>query len=238
MKNRWVIPDIHGCVKTLKTLIEQLIKPTKHDGLFFLGDYIDRGPDSKGVIDYIRNLQDDEYNVQALLGNHEDYCLQAVEAEFRRKGILGLKSRNHIRKEWERHGGKETQQSFGIKDLRDFPKEYLDWMRGLEYYIELEDYILVHAGLNFKNSNPFNDKRAMLWIRDFKVNPDVINNKTIVHGHVPVSLEFMDMALKGAGYHFVDLDNGVYMENRMGFGNLCALELNSQKLIIQSNMDF
>ncbi len=238
MKNRWVIPDIHGCVKTLKTLVENQIKPSKHDGLFFLGDYIDRGPDSKGVIDYIRHLQEEEYNVNLLLGNHEDYCLQAVHAETNRKKFLGMKKQNHIRKEWEKHGGKETQESFGIKNLKDFPQDYIDWMKSLEPYIELDDFVLVHAGLNFDIKDPFEDVRAMLWLRDFKVKPEKIKNKTVIHGHVPVSLDFIDMTLKSESYGFIDLDNGVYMENRAGFGNLCALELNSKSLVVQSNMDF
>lgn len=238
MKNRWVIPDIHGCAKTLKTLIEQQIKPSKNDELFFLGDYIDRGPDAKGVIDYIRNMQEDEYNIRLLLGNHEDYCIQAVHAEKNRKKILGLKKANLIRKEWEKHGGKETQESFGLKNLKDFPSDYLKWMKKLEPYIELEDCILVHAGLNFDIKDPFEDVRAMLWLRDFKVKPEKIQNKTVIHGHVPVSLEFIDMTLKSDHYDFIDLDNGVYMENRGGFGNLCALELNSKELVVQSNMDF
>ena len=53
MINRWVVPDIHGCLKTLKTLLETRINLTRLDLVYFLGDYIDRGPDSKGIIDYI-----------------------------------------------------------------------------------------------------------------------------------------------------------------------------------------
>ena len=57
MNRRWVIPDIHGCINTLKQLIETGIMPTKEDELYFLGDYIDRGPDGRGVIDYIMSMQ-------------------------------------------------------------------------------------------------------------------------------------------------------------------------------------
>ena len=72
MKRRWVIPDTHGCVKTVEALFANIIKPARYDEIWFLGDYIDRGPNSKGVIDFIRHLQKDEYNVTALKGNHED----------------------------------------------------------------------------------------------------------------------------------------------------------------------
>ena len=60
MKHLWVIPDIHGNSRTLQALIEEQIKPSRSDQLFFLGDYIDRGPDAKGVIDYIIKLKADE----------------------------------------------------------------------------------------------------------------------------------------------------------------------------------
>ena len=86
---RWVIPDIHGCSKTLQALFEQQIRPSKEDEIYFLGDYIDRGPDSKGVIDYVRQLEEDGYKVFPLRGNHEDYCLHAVQAEHERKSFLG-----------------------------------------------------------------------------------------------------------------------------------------------------
>jgi serine/threonine protein phosphatase 1 len=73
MSKRWVIPDIHGYLDTLKALIEERIKPARTDELYFLGDYIDRGPDSRGVINYIRSLRQDGYAVTALKGNHEDF---------------------------------------------------------------------------------------------------------------------------------------------------------------------
>ena len=63
MKNRWVVPDIHGHIKTLRTLIEERLELQKSDSIYFLGDYIDRGPDSKGVLDYIMSLQNSGYEV-------------------------------------------------------------------------------------------------------------------------------------------------------------------------------
>ena len=77
----------------------------------------------------------------------------------------------------------------------------------------------------------------MLWIREFEVAPQKINNKTVVHGHVPVSLEFIDINVKNPSYKFIDLDNGCYMTKREGFGNLLALELNTRELKVQYNLD-
>jgi len=110
MREHWVIPDIHGCAKTLRALIEDLIQPSKHDWLYFLGDYIDRGPSSKEVIDYLIYLQKEEYNIRTLLGNHEDYLVKSYEEELSLKKVFGIKQKNKKKKEWLFHGGKETME--------------------------------------------------------------------------------------------------------------------------------
>ena len=238
MRKRWVIPDIHGCYKTFQVLIEQQINPSKHDEIYFLGDYIDRGPGSKKVIDHIMKLQKEEYNIRLLMGNHEDYLLRAYEEEMNRKKVFGFKTKNYIKREWEQLGGRKTMESFGIKSLKNIPEKYIKWLKKLEYYIKLDNAVLVHAGLNFKNSDPFTDKRAMLWLRDYRVKPEMINNRLVIHGHVPVSLEFIYSSLKNSSYGFIDLDNGTYIDRREGFGNLVALELNSMEIKVQNNLDY
>src|SRR5665647_1311876 len=97
----WVIPDVHGCLLTLRMLVEDLIELRKDDSLIFLGDIIDRGPSSKGVIDYIIKLKDGGINVKVLKGNHEEYMAKVFRNEQSKKGIrrmLGLKSANF--KDW------------------------------------------------------------------------------------------------------------------------------------------
>ena len=237
MREHWVIPDIHGCVRTLRALIEDLIQPSKHDWLYFLGDYIDRGPSSKEVIDYVMYLQKEDYNIRTLMGNHEEYLIKSYDDEQNLKSIMGIRQTNKKKKEWLFHGGKETLKSFGLTDLKDFPKDYLEWMKSLEYFIELDNFYLVHAGFNFKLKNPFEDKDSMLWIREYDIDKKKIGNKRIIHGHVPVSLEFIDLSIKNKGYKYIDLDNGAYMTKRDGFGNLVALELNSLDYKVQYNLD-
>lgn len=237
MREHWVIPDIHGNAKTLKALVEDLIKPSKHDWLYFLGDYIDRGPSSKEVIDYLMFLQKEEYNIRTLMGNHEDYLIKSYEEDLQLKTLFGFKQKNKKKKEWLFHGGKETMESFNITDLKNFPVEYIEWMRNLEYYIEVDNYYLVHAGFNFRREDPFEDKDSMLWIRDYEIDPKRISNKKVVHGHVPVSLEFIDLSIKNKSYKFIDLDNGVYLQGREGFGNLMALELKTLEYKVQYNLD-
>jgi serine/threonine protein phosphatase 1 len=237
-QRRWVIPDIHGCSKTLRALIELQIKPRGSDELWFLGDYIDRGPDSKGVIDYLMELQLKEFNLKLLIGNHEEYCIKAWEEDRKSKRFLGIRFKSKIQKIWELHGGAQTLESFGLDFAGDIPEHYIAWMRKLRYYAELENYILVHAGLNFGIEDPLADRFAMLWTKDFKVDPAKIRHKKIIHGHTPVDLEFLDHVIRSGQFHFIDLDNGVYITDRPGYGNLTAFELNSGQLLVQPNVDF
>jgi serine/threonine protein phosphatase 1 len=236
MKKQWVIPDIHGCIKTLRGLIE-LINPSPDDELYFLGDYIDRGPSSRDVIDYIRSLQKNSYKVTALKGNHEDVLLTLYDAEIKAPNLWFHHLFNRRRMGWFSFGGKSTLKSFGSKNLKDIPTEYIEWLRDLEYYAVLDKFVLVHAGLNFKKDDPFEDKRSMLWVRDYEILPEKIGNRRIIHGHVPVNLELITLSIKNSFYKFIDLDNGPYMEGKEGFGNLVALEVNSMEMIIQNNLD-
>ena len=229
--NRWVIPDIHGHIKTLKFLIEDRIALSRSDIIYFLGDYIDRGPDSKSVIDFIMSLQESGFNVNCIRGNHEDYCIKAWEADQKR-----FLFHSKIEKEWRKNGANRTLKSFGAKRPRDINKHYIDWMKKTKYYIELEDYVLVHAGLNFKINNPFEDISSMMWIRDFKVDRNRLGNKKVIHGHVPVEMSLIDLFLNN-NYDFISLDNGIYYENKDGFGNLLAYNIDTKEIVIQPNID-
>ncbi|MFH1298134.1 MAG: metallophosphoesterase [Bacteroidota bacterium] len=237
MKKQWVIPDVHGHVKTLKCLVEELIRPARYDEIYLLGDYIDRGPDSRGVINYIRGLQEDEYNIVALKGNHEDFMVELYDAEVKARTGWLLNFANRKRKAWNAIGGKVTLESFHVSHLKDVPPDYIEWMRNLQYYVELDDFVLVHAGLNFKKEDPYEDKQAMLWIRDYQVIPEKIGNRRIIHGHVPVTMELITLAINNSFYKFIDIDNGPYVQGRTGFGNLVALELTEMELVIQDNRD-
>lgn len=232
MGNRWVVPDIHGCLNTLKSLIENRINLSKSDVIYFLGDYIDRGPDSKGVIDYIMRLQKDGYNVRYIRGNHEDYCIKAWYADQKR-----FLFRSNIEKDWRKNGAKPTLDSFGAKRPREIDKKYIEWMENAEYYIELEDHILVHAGLNFNINNPFEDTSSMMWIRNFKVDSNKVGGKKVIHGHVPIEMSMINLFAQSEGYGFLAIDNGIYYKNKDGFGNLLAYNLDTKELVIQHNVD-
>ncbi len=233
---RWVIPDIHGYAKTLKALLSQ-IQPNTQDHLIFLGDYIDRGPDAKGVIDEIMRLEAEGYKVTALRGNHEAFLLESYYFAKENTGWLKSGKRKAQRKEWFRHGGKETIASFGVKDIVDIPEKYIKWIENLPYYHCFDDYVIVHAGFNFKIDNVFDDTHSMLWIKEFEVVPEKIQNRQLIHGHTPVHLEFIHHSIEQSDQSFLDLDNGVYFTKKQGFGNLLAFDLDSKMLIAQYAID-
>ena len=236
MSQRWIIPDIHGCAMTLKALLESMLKVTKHDELFFLGDYIDRGPNSKEVIDYLMQLQKEEYNVHFLKGNHEDMCVKSFEADQKKKFFGG---KHPEQKLWESVGAKATLDSFGVKHPREIPKLYIDWMNACVPYIELEEYILVHAGMNFSLDHPFEDERSMMWTRKFNVDYAKSHGKKIIHGHIPVDYSFMNLVVEhNENYDFIALDNGVFVTDKPGLGNLTAFNPDTKQIVAQSNMDF
>ncbi len=237
MSKCWVISDIHGCYNTLRYLIENLIIPSKEDKLIFLGDYIDRGPGSKSVLDYVMGLEEQGFSIVALRGNHEEFMVKAYEAEKQLKSYWFFKESNKNLEMWSRHGGKEAIQSFGVENLLDIPIIYIDWINQRPLYYETDNFFIVHAGLNFELEDPLQDTQAMTWIREYKVVPEKIGYRKLIHGHVPVSLDFIDLTIKSDSYPFIDLDNGCYMAHKAGYGNLIALELNSMELKVQPNID-
>lgn len=235
ISKKWVIPDIHGCKKTLCALIVDKIKPNKADMIYFLGDYIDRGPDPKGVIDYLRSLEDAGFNVRFLMGNHEDYLLRSLSKKPLSKSLF--RKKDTYQEIWSENYWKSTLNSFDVENIYEIPEDYIQWIERLEYYIENKDFILVHAGLNFDIDNPFEDKQSMLWVREYEIIPEKINYRKIIHGHVPINLEFIQMNIESQQFDFIALDNGVYMKNTEEFGNLLALELNTMELLVQPNID-
>lgn len=235
----WVIPDVHGCLLTLRSLVEDLIGLRKGDTLIFLGDVIDRGPASKGVIDYILKLGKNGIKVNVIKGNHEEYMAKVFREEQSKSGLrkmLGLKSSSF--KDWMMFGGAETLQSFNAFTVSAIPEMYIEWIESLEYFIPWKNFLIVHAGFNFENDDIFSDTQSMMWIREYKIDPVKLGYRKIIHGHVPVTLDFINQSIISNSFQFIDLDNGVYLTDKPGFGNLLALELNTMELLVQPNLDF
>jgi len=224
---RYAITDIHGCAKTFRTLIRDVIKLQLEDVLFLLGDYVDRGPDSKGVLDFIFDLQDQGFQVHCLKGNHEEMMLQSLTHEAQYMN-------------WLKHGGRETLKSFGVHEIQEVPAPYFEFIRKLPHYEQMDDYILVHAGLNFRIGDPLSDPTSMLWIRPWDVDVDHqwLNGRIILHGHTPVDQQIIEYQLENAETNsLIDLDNGCFRTEDPGKGQLCAFNLDTRELFFQANLD-
>ncbi len=218
---RFAIPDIHGCAHTFAALLHDVIRIQASDSLYLLGDYTDRGPRSKEVIDQILELQNSGFAVHAIRGNHEDMLLRACgNLDYFRVWIL--------------NGGGTTLASFDVDDPCEIPLSYRRFFDGLPFYLELEEYILVHAGLNFQAEDPFSDREAMLWIRSNQVNNERIGRKKIITGHTPVSRETIKQSLTS---EFIPLDNGCVYASTDQLGTLAALDLDTLSLYFQKNID-
>jgi serine/threonine protein phosphatase 1 len=235
----WVIPDVHGCLLTLRTLVEDLIGLQNDDTLIFLGDVIDRGPASKGVIDYIMKLEKSGIRTRVIRGNHEEYMAKVFREEQSRprlRKMLGMKSTSY--KDWMLYGGDTTLKSFNAYTVTAIPEMYIEWIESLVFYLKWENFYIVHAGFNFEIDDILSDTESMMWIREFKIDPVKLGDNKIIHGHVPVTLDFIHQSIISNSFQFIDLDNGVYLTDKPGYGNLLALELNTMELLVQPNLDF
>ena len=221
MSRRFVIPDIHGCCRTFRRLVSKVIRLERADELYLLGDLIDRGPDSKGVLDFILELRDQGFSVKGVQGNHEEMCLRAGE------GLQFMEL-------WLVNGGLATLRSFAAEYADEIPRSYRNLLRSLPYYIKLDDFIIVHASLNFNKSDPFADTEAMLWMRDCSVDSSRIGGRRLVSGHTAVTRDQLTASLST---NRILLDNGCVFAGKPGMGSLTALDLDSMTVWYQDNID-
>ena len=225
MSRSFAISDIHGCSKTFRSLIENTIKLEKSDSLYLLGDYIDRGVDSKGVLDYILDLIAQKYDVTVLKGNHEEMLLKSL-------------SDHQYIESWIFNGGDKTLKSFHVKSSLKLPSKYVDFIRSMGYYKLTDQFILVHAGIDFDRPDPFEDKESMLWLRYFDVDVVKAGGRAVVHGHTPASIEkIKDYISKVSEDKIISIDNGCVYKSNNNLGQLCALELNTLELFFHPNID-
>jgi serine/threonine protein phosphatase 1 len=190
----FAIGDIHGDQEALFRLLAQLPAMTEKDTLVFVGDYLDRGPKSAQVIEFIRHLHDEgPVRVVALRGNHEDAWLRVIERGWPEfvmpvpNGCLAaLRSftGGPFPGEDEEAVGAELDLLLGGKFI---PKDVVDWMSGLPYWYEDEHAIYVHAGLpsspeGFAHPSKVKQKAALLWCRDEAFFRDY-RGKLVVFGH-------------------------------------------------------
>lgn len=225
---RIAISDIHGCHKTFQYLIQEKIQLTTEDRLYILGDYIDRGPGSRQVIDLIMQLRNEGHKVRCLLGNHE---------------LMMMNSRYSQResRRWMINGGAETMDSFGMYSLKDIPEPYWTFLESLETSIILDDYVLVHAGLNFDKANPLDDQDSCVWIRKWYDNIDKewLGKRIILHGHTPIVDKDIEARVAAQDFEekpYMDIDAGCCYPLK-GMGHLCAFDMDKKTVFLQPRLE-
>lgn len=214
---RLVIGDIHGNFQGLLDLLS-LLDLNRSDQVYFLGDLIDRGPDSSKVVDFVI-----EKDYRCLLGNHEQLMMAALANLSPNSSVLPM---------WLQAGGKETLESYSSKQHL---WEHLSWFKSLPSYLDLGDFWLVHAGIHPDMPLESQTAQEFCWIRrDFHtMSTPYFANKTIISGHT-MTFTFAGVEpgqiVQGAGW--LGIDTGAYHPNS---GWLTALDMSSL-MVYQTNI--
>lgn len=177
MARTLVIGDIHGCLTALELLAGRVgLQPG--DRLVTLGDYVDRGPDSRGVIDWLLAYGRRGRNLVTLRGNHEIMMMDARHDADARRSWLG-------------YGGRQTVRSYspdgGEGDLDDVPEEHWNFLEATVPYLETDSHLLVHANLYPELELVEQPDSMLFWEKlDSTVIPHC-TGKTMVCGHTAQS---------------------------------------------------
>ncbi|MBW8754984.1 MAG: serine/threonine protein phosphatase [Sphingomonadales bacterium] len=221
----YAIGDIHGCYDQLRRLLSQIASDAKVHAngrtttLIFCGDYVDRGPASREVLDALCWLKRHQpFDLQFLKGNHEQVMLNYMSAPARTTA-------------WLRFGGSETLQSYGVTPpapddgpeahlaarddlLERLPVAHLRFLQDLELMIGVGDYAFVHAGVRHGVALAKQEEDDLLWIREEFLETEAPHDRIIVHGHTWESDQ------PQIGPYRIGIDTGAYAT-----GVLTALRL-------------
>lgn len=178
------VGDIHGMYGKLIALMEKVKFNPEEDILIFLGDYIDRGPQSLECLDYVMDLYK-QYpeRVVPLLGNHEAMCINYYEYENHKRSLMDNFGKQMVLV-WLDNGGRNTFKQFRILKQPELQKR-LWWLRKLPDHYQVGDYYFCHAGI--QPFIPLKKQREsdLLWMREGFFELYDGRNGTIVVGHTP-----------------------------------------------------
>jgi serine/threonine protein phosphatase 1 len=195
MKLIYAVGDIHGMYDKLIASLEAINKHNVQVGcadhkVVFLGDYVDRGPDSRKVVEHVKMLiEKDADTYKGIIGNHEDMMFEG---------------RSH----WYQNGGDKTVESYNGD--RNLMEEHIKWLMSLPVKIETENYIFVHAGLDPDTTVKHQSRNTMLWVRHWW-NTERDFGKHVVYGHTP----FHNPMLKN---YSTGLDTGAVFGGKLSVG--------------------
>lgn len=192
----YVIGDVHGCLRQLREMERRIIEraaqfPDREHVIVLVGDMIDRGPQSAEVIDHVMSPLGGNLRRLAIVGNHEETMLEALESP-------------ESAADWLSFGGHETLKSYGAgeiprlqsrADFRQFrrmmdflvPPDHLEWLRGLPKSIRWRDFFIAHAGVRPGYDLGEQSLRDLIWIREPFLSSDEDFGAVVVHGHTPIA---------------------------------------------------
>ncbi len=176
MRKLFAVGDIHGCFEKLSALMDKINIDFQKDMLIFLGDYVDRGPASFEVVEYLIDLKKKHAdNIIFLKGNHEELFLDYLDGKNR---LVFLSN-----------GGQKTIESYMSnhknKDKNPVPKDHISFFQSLELFYATDDYIFVHAGLKKKVPLEEQVSEDLLWIRKKFIRSRYYFGKQVIFGHTP-----------------------------------------------------
>lgn len=166
------IGDIHGHALALQGLLG-LIRPEPEDVIITLGDVVNRGPDSRGVIESLLRLQE-RCSLIPLLGNHEEM-------------MLDVRHDQYAMDRWRSHGGTETLLSYGANlVVNNIPESHWQFLESFRSYHETEEYIFTHANFIWHSAMDQQPESLLRWtsLEDAEPRPH-ISGKTAILGHTP-----------------------------------------------------
>lgn len=247
MKNYWFIGDIHGEIRLLDSLLENVLR-FQPELIVFVGDYIDRGPHAREVVDRIMGL---EIPAACLMGNHEMMMLNAMDDLGYGYSPIEL---------WYYNGGETTLQSFGFTSFFNFQSNmesmYLDFFRNLKmsHLIQVNHRLKVlgtHAGIspsiplkdhvNMKDYNDLNQYLlknhinpgdSFLWVREafFNSPSNLWDGYLIVHGHTP-NLKLKRFISSNGYKDFFFIENDICIRREPVNGKIVSIDIDSGSVI-------
>jgi len=218
------VGDIHGYLDKLTALME-MVAPTQEDRVVFLGDYIDRGPDTPGVIEYLIGFGKKFPKTIFIGGNHDHLLLGVLQSHDIIPFVNRAKKYKRIGEvpvfdytpgpAFIRNGGFRTVRQYG-GDLLDIPRSHIEFLADCYLYheetVDRQTYLFVHAGVFPSRSLEKQYPEHLLWIRDpfylhggrKKETTDYgMDGRIIVHGHTP------GLEVPGTHPYRISLDSGV-----------------------------
>jgi len=226
----YAIGDVHGCLDQLNRLLGAIGMDLSERGarghLIFLGDLVDRGPDSAGVISRLLHGSLPGERIDFLMGNHEEVLLECLDGNLVRIG------------HWLQYGGLQTLESYGLGRADRFdqasslmvamreaiPKEHVSFMRSFVDQVRVGDYLFVHAGIRPGVILEQQSVQDLRWIRGEFLDSSASHGPVVVHGHTIVP----DVDVR---HNRIAVDTGCYRT-----GQLAALVLEGDtkgKLVVQ-----